>query len=145
LENEVLVRKKTQKKEKGKDVKTLLNKMDQDKQRNILFRNFEGSIGCHHILKMDYDLDKTFTEDCYFQEEYLCTIAHNADDKCTELPDTKSYDVKVTWPDGRIEKWKLSFFVYKNGPKKGQFEEFPEGQKFMFQFMYKEIIGYAKS
>jgi hypothetical protein len=144
----------------GQDVKTLLDKMHQyvvrtdemstkvyNAQRNILFYNFRTCIGCDHILSMDYDLDETFKEKCYFEEKYLRTVAHDADDKCTdfELPDTKSYNVNVTWPDGRIEKWKLSFFVHEDGNQKGQFEEFPEGQKFLFQFIYKEIIEYAKS
>jgi hypothetical protein len=114
-------------------------------ERNTLFYNFENFIGNHHILKMDYDMDKTFNEKCYFEDKYLCTVAHDVADVCTdfEVPGTKSYNINVTWPDGRIEKWKLSFFVYEDGEQKGQFLEL-EGQKHMLHFFFKKIIKNAK-
>ena len=137
------------------DVKTLLHEMYQhvrtpemstkeyNAQRNILFYNFRRCIGCDHILRMDYDLDKTFEENCYFEEKYLCTVAHDVHDICKdfELPDTKAYNVNVTWPDGRIEEWKLSFYC----DEKGQIRELTDGQKFMSDFIYKRIIEDANS
>jgi hypothetical protein len=110
-------------------------------ERHTLIHNFRISIGYHHILRMDYDLDKTFQQDCYFENKYLCTIGHDVDDVYTdhEAPGTKSYNVNVTWPDGRIEQWKLSFFVYENG----QIQELQD-QKHMQDFFFKKIIKNAK-
>lgn len=110
-------------------------------ERNTLIYNFRISIGYHHILRMDYDLDKTFKQDCYFENKYLCTIGHDVDDVYTgvEAPGTKSYNVNVTWPDGRMEKWKLSFFVYENG----QIQELQD-QKHMQDFFFKKIIKNSK-
>ena len=118
----------------------LLNRV-YNNERITLVYNFRISIGYHHILRMDYDLDKTFKQDCYFENKYLCTIGHDVDDVYTdvEAPGTKSYNVNVTWPDGRIEQWKLSFFVYENG----QIQELQD-QKHMQDFFFKRIIKNAK-
>jgi hypothetical protein len=107
-------------------------------ERNTLFYNFRISIGYHHILRMDYNLDKTFKQDCYFENKYLCTVTHNESDIYTgsTYPGTKNYNLVVTWSDGRQEDWTLSVFTWNTGEKKGQLREFPEGQKYVREFIF---------
>ncbi len=70
---------------------------------------------------------------------YLCTVAHNVygDDKSLNYPvGTKSYKLVVTWPDGRTEDWMLSFYLETKGEREGQFREWPDGQKFVREFIF---------
>ena len=107
------------------------------RQRNEFLLNRYSIQGFRDILDMNFDMDKTFEKQCYLEGKYLCTVAHNVDDKYTGYiqPEKKAYNLVVTWPDGRQEDWTLSFYVYDDGENKGQFREL-DGQKFMSEFIF---------
>ena len=125
------------------DLKESISESVENMQRTDLFYNWRTNIQAFQdILNIDFDMDTTFEKECYLKDNYLCTVAHNADDKVTGLvyPGTKDYNLVVTWPDGRKEDWTLSFYIWEEGEKKGQFKEVPKGRKFESQFIFTGII-----
>ena len=64
-------------------------------ERKELFRNCRTIEGFRDILQMNFDMDKTFEKQCYLEGKYLCTVAHNVDDKYTGYlhPGTKTNTV----------------------------------------------------
>jgi hypothetical protein len=111
----------------------------QESQRSTLYRNCEFNIQAFQdILNIDFNMDTTFEKKCYFEDKYLCTVAHNENNRNTDfqLPGTKDYNLVVTWPDGRKEDWTLSVFIWNTGEKKGQLKEFPKGQKSFREFIF---------
>jgi hypothetical protein len=121
-------------------IDTYKNKWKKDAvERQILFSYYKhGMTGFRDILNIHFDVDKTFEKQCYLDGNYLCTVAHNVygDDKGLSYPGTKSYKLVVTWPDGRTEDWKLSFYLETKGEREGQFREWPDGQKFVSEFIF---------
>ena len=116
-----------------------MSQLVENRQRTDLFYNWRNNIQAFQdIFNIDFDMDTTFEKKCYLEDKYLCTVAHNVDDKVTDLvyPGTKDYNLVVTWPDGRKEDWTLSFYICEEGEKKGQFIEVPKGRKFESQFIF---------
>lgn len=82
-------------------------------ERTVLLYNRYSIQGFLDILDINFDIDATFEKEFWFEGRKLCTVAHDTNDifSGTEMPGTKSYNIDVTWPDGRTEIWKLSFYT----------------------------------
>ena len=91
----------------------LLKILNRNTERTTLVYQKYEIEGFMEMLEMNFDIGNTFEKEFYFQGKKLCTVAHDEGDKFEgfEPPDTKSYNIVVTWPDGQKEVWKLSFFT----------------------------------
>ena len=117
----------------------LLRRSAENRQRIGLQLNWRTNIQAFQdIFNTDFNMDTTFEKECYLEDKYLCTVAHNVDDKVTDFvcPGTKNYNLVVTWPDGRKEDWTLSFYIWEEGENKGQIREVPKGRRFESTFIF---------
>jgi hypothetical protein len=105
-------------------------------ERGILHDYYREMSGFRTILALDFDLDETFEYQCHLDDNYLCTISHDKDDRITkeQMPGGKQYRLVVTWPrDGRKEYWTLTLMVWRSS---GEFRENPRGKKSISSLLY---------
>lgn len=110
----------------------LLKRLNRTTERTTLVYQKYEIEGFMEMLEMNFDIGNTFEKEFYLKDKKLCTVAHDIRDKVegSEPPDTKSYDIVVTWPDGQKEVWKLSFYT-----QNGQIRKLA-GLKFVREFIF---------